>query len=192
MLRGDEATARGPRYRAKAVRNDPPPLQERLPILVGGSGERKTLRTVARFADAWNTGGDIEKVRHKEGVLRRWCDEVGRDHTEIERTYGAGGIVIRDDPAEGRRVAEEMSRHNGGWGGPEHVGTAEEIAGWLRPYVELGFRHIFFDAPQPHDHETIERFIGEVKPMLEWSAAFSARDAPLANSPGDFVLPSGS
>jgi alkanesulfonate monooxygenase SsuD/methylene tetrahydromethanopterin reductase-like flavin-dependent oxidoreductase (luciferase family) len=167
MLRGGEGSARGPRYHAERVRNDPPPLQEHLPILIGGSGERKTLRTVARYADAWNTGGDIEKVRHKESVLRRWCDEVGRDHSEIERTYGAGGVVIRDDPDEGRRVAAEMSRTNGGWGGPEHVGTVAEIADWLRPYVDLGFRNIFFDAPQPFDDETIERFIGEVKPMLE-------------------------
>jgi alkanesulfonate monooxygenase SsuD/methylene tetrahydromethanopterin reductase-like flavin-dependent oxidoreductase (luciferase family) len=167
MLRDGEATARGPRYSAKNVRNNPPPVQERLPILIGGSGERKTLQTVAKYADAWNAGGDIDKVRHKEEVLRRWCDEVGRDHTEIERTYGAGGVVIRDDPREAKRVAEEMSRANGGWGGPEHLGNAEEIAEWLAPFVELGFRHILFDAPQPHDEETIERFIKEVKTMLE-------------------------
>jgi alkanesulfonate monooxygenase SsuD/methylene tetrahydromethanopterin reductase-like flavin-dependent oxidoreductase (luciferase family) len=167
MLRDGEATARGPRYKAKRVRNDPPPVQAKLPIMIGGSGERKTLKTVATYADAWNAGGDIAKVRHKEEVLRRWCDEVGRDHTEIERTYGAGGVVIRDDPGEAKRVVEAMSRRNGGWEGPDHLGTAEEIADWLAPFVELGFRHIFFDAPQPHDEETIERFIKEVKPMLE-------------------------
>jgi alkanesulfonate monooxygenase SsuD/methylene tetrahydromethanopterin reductase-like flavin-dependent oxidoreductase (luciferase family) len=167
MLRGKEGTARGPRYRAKNVRNDPPPIQAELPILIGGSGERKTLHTVAKYADAWNAGGDIEKVRHKEEVLRRWCDQVGRDHTEIERTYGAGGVVIRDDPQEAKRVKEAMSRHNGGWGGPEHMGNAEQIAEWLAPFVELGFRNILFDAPQPHDEETLERFVKEVKPMLE-------------------------
>ena len=75
MLTDESATARGPRYHATAVRNDPPPLQARLPILIGGDGERKTLATVARYADAWNTGGDIDFVRHKDEVLRRWCDE---------------------------------------------------------------------------------------------------------------------
>ena len=167
MLRNGEGTARGPRYKARSVRNDPPPVQDRLPILIGGSGERKTLQTVARYADAWNAGGDIEKVRHKEEVLRRWCRDVGRDEAEIERTYGAGGVVIRDDPGEAKHVAEAMSRQNGGWKGPEHLGTSEDIAEWLTPFVELGFRHILFDAPQPHDEETVERFIGEVKPMLE-------------------------
>jgi alkanesulfonate monooxygenase SsuD/methylene tetrahydromethanopterin reductase-like flavin-dependent oxidoreductase (luciferase family) len=166
MLRGEEPTARGHRYHARAVRNDPPPLQEHLPILIGGSGERKTLHTVAKYADAWNAGGDIDKVRHKEEVLRRWCEQVGRDHTEIERTYGAGGLVIRDDPAEAERVREAMSRQNGGWAGPEHLGNSEQIAEWLAPFVELGFHNILFDAPQPHDEETLERFIGEVKPML--------------------------
>jgi alkanesulfonate monooxygenase SsuD/methylene tetrahydromethanopterin reductase-like flavin-dependent oxidoreductase (luciferase family) len=167
MIDKGEGTARGPRYSARNVRNDPPPVQERLPILIGGSGERKTLQTVARYADAWNAGGDIEKVRHKEEVLRRWCDEVGRDQSEIERTYGAGGVVIRDDPAEARRVKEAMQRANGGWDGPEHLGNAEQIAEWLAPFVELGFRNILFDAPEPRDEETMERFIREVKPMLE-------------------------
>jgi alkanesulfonate monooxygenase SsuD/methylene tetrahydromethanopterin reductase-like flavin-dependent oxidoreductase (luciferase family) len=167
MLDGREATARGPRYHARAVRNDPPPLQAHLPILIGGDGERKTLHTVAKYADAWNTGGDPEFVRHKDEVLRRWCDEVGRDESEIERTLGLGGIVIRDDVKEARRVGQEMSRRNGGWEGPERLGSAEEIAASLEPYVALGFRHFFYDAPQPYDDETLERFVREVKPMLE-------------------------
>ena len=87
---GDAARRPGvgpwPFYAAKEVVNNPPPVQDHLPILIGGSGERKTLATVARYADAWNTGGDLERVRHKDEVLRRWCDEVGRDESEIERT----------------------------------------------------------------------------------------------------------
>jgi alkanesulfonate monooxygenase SsuD/methylene tetrahydromethanopterin reductase-like flavin-dependent oxidoreductase (luciferase family) len=180
MLDGEEATARGPRYRARNVRNDPPPLQDHLPILIGGSGERKTLRTVAKYADAWNVGGDIEKARRKDEVLRQWCREVGRDESEIERTVGLGGVVIRDDPADGRRVAEAMSQRNGGWRGPEHVGTPNEIAEWLIPYVELGFTHLFFDAPQPYDDETLERFIGEVKPRLEAVTRAPASEQPVS------------
>jgi alkanesulfonate monooxygenase SsuD/methylene tetrahydromethanopterin reductase-like flavin-dependent oxidoreductase (luciferase family) len=167
MLRTGEGTARGEYYHAKQVRNDPPPLQDRMPILIGGSGERKTLRTVARFADAWNAGGDVEEARHKDAVLRRWCEEVGRDESEIERTIGLGGLVIRDDPAEARRVAAEMGRNNGGSRGPGRLGSPQQMADDLRPYVELGFRHLLFDAVPPFDDETLERFIGEVKPMLE-------------------------
>ena len=167
MIRGREATARGQRYHMKAVRNDPPPIQEHLPILIGGGGERKTLRTVARFADLWDVGGDVETLRHKDEVLRRWCDEVGRDDTEIERNFGFGGLVIRDDPAEARRVAEEMTRRSRDDEGPELVGTPDEVVAYLRPYRGIGFRHIHFDAMPPFDDETLERFIGEVKPQLE-------------------------
>lgn len=167
MVRGGEGTARGPRYRAQNVRNDPPPLQAHLPILIGGSGERKTLRIVATYADAWECGGDIAKVRHKDEVLRRWCQEVGRDESEIERLHGHGGIVIRDDPADAQRVIDAMMEQNPGYGGPGLIGPPATIAEALAPFVELGFHHIFYDAVAPYDEETIERFVAEVKPMLE-------------------------
>jgi alkanesulfonate monooxygenase SsuD/methylene tetrahydromethanopterin reductase-like flavin-dependent oxidoreductase (luciferase family) len=167
MLRGEEATARGEHYHAKRVRNDPPPIQARLPILIGGDGERKTLHTVAKYADAWNTGGDLDFVRHKDEVLRRWCQEVGRDEAEIERTLGLGLVVIRDDPDAARRAEAAIREHHPGYDEPGRLGTAAEIAESLVPYVEIGFHHIFFDSPAPFDDETLERFVGEVKPMLE-------------------------
>ena len=167
MLHGEEPTARGPRYQAKQVRNLPPPVQRHLPILIGGGGEKKTLRTTARFADMWNISGPIDEVRHKDEVLRRWCEELGRDTNEIERTLSADAVVIRDDEAEARRVATELGRHNGGWEGPGRVGTVDRVVDELAPYVEAGFRHIYIDLPAPFDRETLERFIGEVKPRLE-------------------------
>jgi alkanesulfonate monooxygenase SsuD/methylene tetrahydromethanopterin reductase-like flavin-dependent oxidoreductase (luciferase family) len=174
MLHGEEATARGRFYHAMNVRNDPPPVQKNLPILIGGSGEKKTLHTVAKYADVWNAGGDLEYVRHKDEVLRHWCGQVGRDQSQIERSLGFGSLVIRDDPAEARRVAVEMMRANGNADGIDEMGSAEEIADKLVPYVEMGFRSIMFDAPQPYDAETIERFIGEVKPMVEAKARVPA------------------
>jgi alkanesulfonate monooxygenase SsuD/methylene tetrahydromethanopterin reductase-like flavin-dependent oxidoreductase (luciferase family) len=175
MLGGEEATARGPRYHAKDVRNDPPPLQAHLPILIGGDGEKKTLHTVAKYADAWNTGGDLDFVRHKDGVLRRWCEEVGRDQAEIERTLGLGLVVIRDNLAEARRVEAGIRAHHPGYDEEARLGTAAQIAESLAPYVQLGFRHMLFDSPAPFDEETLRRFVGEVKPMLEASAAVASR-----------------
>jgi alkanesulfonate monooxygenase SsuD/methylene tetrahydromethanopterin reductase-like flavin-dependent oxidoreductase (luciferase family) len=169
MLHREEATARGRFYHAVAVRNDPPPVQERLPILIGGGGERKTLATTARFADAWNIGGDLERVRQKDQVLRRWCDEVGRDEAEIERTLSGGALVIRDSVDEAQRVAREIGARNGDWSGPSIVGPPELVAEQLAPYLELGFRHIYADTPAPFDRETLERFVGDVKPLLERS-----------------------
>ena len=104
LLDGEEVTsAAGGTYRFDGLRHQPGPIQHRLPIMIGGSGERKTLRTVAKYADAWNAMGSIEKLRHKDGVLRAHCDAVGRDSGEIERTVGCKPI-IRDSEADARRV----------------------------------------------------------------------------------------
>jgi alkanesulfonate monooxygenase SsuD/methylene tetrahydromethanopterin reductase-like flavin-dependent oxidoreductase (luciferase family) len=169
MLRGKTPSARGPYYSARSVRNDPPPIQDELPILIGGSGERKTLATVARYGDAWNVfaGRGIEEVLHKDRVLRDWCERVGRDEAEIERTTGTGAIVIRDTVDEARHAAREIAHHNRGWSGPTFVGPPEMIAERLAPVVAAGFRHVIIGSPAPHDSETLERFITEVKPRLE-------------------------
>ena len=82
----------------------------RLPILIGGDGEKKTLHTVARYADTWNTGGDLEFVRHKDEVLRQWCERVGRDESEIERTLGLGLVIIRDDSGRGAAGRRRVPR----------------------------------------------------------------------------------
>jgi alkanesulfonate monooxygenase SsuD/methylene tetrahydromethanopterin reductase-like flavin-dependent oxidoreductase (luciferase family) len=170
MLHGEEPS--GERYyTTRAVRNDPPPLQARLPLLIGGGGERKTLRTVARYADMCNLGGGFENVRHKDEVLRRHCAEVGRDEAEIERTVGMGVCVIRDTEAEALRVNDALFAHNGRariWPN-QHIGTPEQVAEMMRPYLGIGFRHFICGFPGPHDGESIERLITEVKPMLEGS-----------------------
>ena len=65
---------------------NPPPVQARLPILIGGQGEKVTLRLVAQHADAWNGMGSPDELAHKHAVIDRWCAEIGRDPSEIERT----------------------------------------------------------------------------------------------------------
>jgi alkanesulfonate monooxygenase SsuD/methylene tetrahydromethanopterin reductase-like flavin-dependent oxidoreductase (luciferase family) len=163
-------------YTTKNVRNDPPPVQKRLPLLIGGGGERKTLQTTARYADAWNIGGSLERVRHKDEVLRRWCAEIGRDQSEIERTLGFDLTVLRDDPAEAEGAGREIGRHQGGSGGASFAGTPDQLVDTLVPYVELGFRHILFDQAAPFDDETLERIATEVRPaLIERSAAGAAR-----------------
>ena len=155
-------------YAARAVRNEPRPVQPHLPIVVGGGGERKTLRIVARYADGCNLGGGIDNVRRKEEILRRHCAEIGRDESEIERTAGLGVTVIRDTQAEAQRVLDELATHNGGaraWPN-QLIGSPEQVADKMRPYLELGFRHLICGFPAPYDAESAERMMGEVKPML--------------------------
>lgn len=168
MLHGEQPS--GDRYyRIRDVRNDPPPVQDRLPIVVGGGGEKKTLRIVARYADACNVGGGFESVKRKDEILRRHCAEVGRDESEIERTAAMGVCIIRDDPAEARRVADAIFEHNGHaepWKG-EIIGSPAQVIEVMRRYVDIGFRHFVCGFPSPYDAESMERLVAEVRPALE-------------------------
>ena len=173
IMRGmlDGETPSGDRfYTTHEVRNDPPPVQARLPLLIGGGGEQKTLRIVARYADACNVGGGFDNVKHKDEVLRRHCEAVGRDESEIERTVGMGVCVIRDDAAEARRVMEGIFARNGSarpWRDQSMVGTPEQVAEAMRPYLGIGFRHFIVGFPSPYDAESMERLVREVRPMVE-------------------------
>jgi len=169
LLDGEEVTHAGPHYQTDHLRHAPRPIQERLPIMIGGSGERKTLRTVARYADMWNATGTQDFLRHKDQVLRERCLEVGRNEAEIERTVSCK-LVIRDDRQEARRVWQAQMAHNRSDPAAEEelwLGRPEEIALEMRACMEAGFRTLIVELPAPFDHETIERLIGEVRPLLE-------------------------
>jgi probable F420-dependent oxidoreductase len=84
-----------PRIKSRLAVLNPPPVGK-LPILIGGGGEKVTLRLVAEHADGWNTFGPPANFAHKNQVLDRWCTEVGRDPAEIERTVGIGQSEIDD------------------------------------------------------------------------------------------------
>jgi alkanesulfonate monooxygenase SsuD/methylene tetrahydromethanopterin reductase-like flavin-dependent oxidoreductase (luciferase family) len=169
---GQTVTHDGPRYHTQDLRVLPLPVNGRMPIMIGGAGEKKTLRTVAKYADMWHVYTyPPDTMRHKLDVLHEHCAAVGRDMAAIELVLTPRMLVIRDDAAEARRVYEAAAAHNRmdfsapdghpWWGGPA------EIAERLAPYVELGFQHIVGDVPAPYDRETIERLVGEVKPLLE-------------------------
>ncbi|MCU0312123.1 MAG: LLM class F420-dependent oxidoreductase [Acidimicrobiales bacterium] len=85
------------RITARLAALNPPPVGD-LPILIGGGGEKVTLRITAQHADAWNTFGPPENFAHKNAVLDQWCADVGRDPSEIERTVAIQGSEI--DQAE--------------------------------------------------------------------------------------------
>ena len=169
MLHGERPTASGPRYSAMAVRNDPMPLQERLPLLIGGGGEQVTLKLVARYGDANNVGGGIANVTRKDAILVRHCETVGRDPAEIERTTGIGAVVIRDSRAEAKRVQAAMFERNGRsdiWK-DQPVGTPEDVAERLLPFLGIGYRHLIAGFPSPYDEESMTRLVTEVRPILE-------------------------
>jgi alkanesulfonate monooxygenase SsuD/methylene tetrahydromethanopterin reductase-like flavin-dependent oxidoreductase (luciferase family) len=177
LLDGESVTSDGQgRYRFDDLRHSPPPIQPHLPIMIGGSGEKKTLRTVARYADMWNAMGSVEKLRRKVDVLRDHCAAVGRDPADIELTLGIKA-TIRDSEAAATEVLRRAVEHNRTpladiadddtfW-----TGTPEQLAERLAPYVELGFRTVISEHPAPYDHESLERLIGQVGPLAEGARA---------------------
>jgi alkanesulfonate monooxygenase SsuD/methylene tetrahydromethanopterin reductase-like flavin-dependent oxidoreductase (luciferase family) len=140
--------------------------------MIGGSGEKKTLRTVAKYADQWNAFGSPETLAGKDAVLRRHCEDVGRNNEEIERTVGAK-IVIRDSEAEARRILEGLMEHNRtpmSSIADDHtfwVGKADEITERLLAYKQVGFNTLLAEMPAPYDEETMETLIGVVKPAVD-------------------------
>ena len=77
-----------PRIKARWEKLNPAPVQRRIPIMIGGGGEKVTLRITAEHADEWNGFGDPATIRHKCEVLDGWCEKIGRDPSEIARTVG--------------------------------------------------------------------------------------------------------
>jgi alkanesulfonate monooxygenase SsuD/methylene tetrahydromethanopterin reductase-like flavin-dependent oxidoreductase (luciferase family) len=169
MLDGTEPTAAGPHYRSQDTRNLPPPVQSHLPICIGGGGEKVTLKLVAKYGDMNNLGGGIEEVRRKEAILLEHCAAVGRDPAEIERTVGIGTVFIRDDRDEAERLFREAFDRNRiavPWK-DQPVGTVEDVAEKLAPYVELGYHHLIAGVPATYDEESMTRLATEVRPLLE-------------------------
>jgi len=166
LLDGERFSHAGRFYTLTDALCEPRPVQAHLPILIGGSGPRKTLRTTAMRADAWNTAGTIEEVRARVEILDQHCADVGRDRSEIELTISFP-IVIRDGTADAEAayaasLARNLTDNMGDV--PILLGSPAFVADGLRPYVELGFRTVIVRLPAPYDRETINRMseVGEL------------------------------
>ncbi|HXG26970.1 MAG TPA: LLM class flavin-dependent oxidoreductase [Candidatus Binatia bacterium] len=173
VIDGGEVTSPpGGRYRFDRLRIHPLPVQARVPIMIGGGGEKKTLRIVAKYADMWNVFGTPETVARKDEILRRHCAEVGRDTNEIERTIGCKP-TIRPTEAEARRVYLDLLERNrtpvAEMEGDESVwvGTPEQIAETIIGFRKVGFDTFIGELPAPYDAQTIELLMQVVKPMVE-------------------------
>ena len=168
------------RYAAQSVRNDPPSVQRRIPILIGGSGPKVTLRLVAEYADMNNLGNPIEDVVRSEAILLEHCRAVGRDERDIERTVELQRVVVRDSREAALAADAEMLARNGGAAPDEErpgsasvesnrcvAGDPDDVYEELKPFVEAGYRHLICGFASPYDAETMRRLATEVRPRLE-------------------------
>ena len=174
LLDGEHVTHRGRFYELRDALCQPRPVQPRLPILIGGSGRTKTLRTTARYADIWNGYGPPDRIAATSDVLRERCDELGRPFESIERTVTTH-IVVRDSVGEAQAAWDAIARRHGllgkvGSDGTDRGlivgGSPTEVARYLDGYRRIGVGEVMIVFREPFDAETIAR-IGEVRTALE-------------------------
>lgn len=140
----------------------PRPLAGRVPILVGGGGERRTLRLVARYADACNLTGDVGTVRRKVEVLGRHCADVGRDPAEIDVTHLSTALVARDAATLARQVERRRpTRGAARWTARVTPGTVADHVVHVRGLQAAGVRHVIVSLDGVWDSSALETF-GEV------------------------------
>ena len=174
MLDGDPVEQDGRWVSGHDLRNDPPPLQARMPLVIGGSGEKRTLRIVARDADIWNGEGDPASYARKNAILDERCAEIGRDPAAIRRTVGVQPICIRDSrEAAVAALAAILVRQGASaaqaraWAATSPLADTEDtVVAHLRAWRAAGAEEAVVDLPTPIDDETIERLAGPVRDHL--------------------------
>ncbi len=159
MFTQERATFEGRYYRAKEALNYPRPLRPSgIPILVGGGGEKRTLRLVAQYADACNFFGDVEELRHKIAILERHCADVSRDPAEITKTR-LGGLVIAATAAEAERkgalLREQRNMTKERYDSYVVAGDPTRVAEEVRAYLDAGLDGMIFNVQDASDLETI-------------------------------------
>ena len=173
LLDGERVTHHGRHFDLTDAFAEPRPVQAHLPILIGGSGPRRTLRTVARIADMWNMpDGSPAQFVERDAILRGHAAALGRDESTIARSilvYGA----IRDDAASAEAaLLWRTGRFPGTLVDPPLLGDANALADRLLPYLAAGVSQVMFGFYAPFDLETVGR-LGELRAAL--AAADAAR-----------------
>jgi F420-dependent oxidoreductase-like protein len=145
-------------YKIAGALNRPRPIRGNIPILIGGGGEQKTLRLVAKYADACNLFGDVATVRHKLEVLDRHCEAVGRDPGEIQKTR-LGGLLIAETAAEAEQKAREQAEASGLDPAVLRaymvVGDPDSVSEQVAAYLDAGLDGLIFNMPEAADIDPV-------------------------------------
>jgi F420-dependent oxidoreductase-like protein len=149
--------------------NPPNVQQPHPPIVVGGGGEKRTLRTVARYADACNVSGTPEEVQHKFEVLEQHCGDIGRDPATIRRTIQVL-LFLNEDPAFQQRVVQGVMAFRGSSEDDARrsvlMGGIDDVKAGVRAFIDAGVEEMYL-AQFPRTHrESLLRFSKEVIPAF--------------------------
>ena len=168
MWTEDRPVFTGKHYRIDGPICEPKPVQDPLPLWIGGSGEQVTLKLVAQHGDACNVGGDPETLGRKFAILRGHCETSGRDYESITRSSNVP--VIHGDAAEVTRIVADTVRRTGAteeYVRTQHVvGDARAIAAALRARAEAGVQYFIVYQPNGAEPGAWKRFAEEVIPLV--------------------------
>ncbi|MFM7687242.1 MAG: TIGR03560 family F420-dependent LLM class oxidoreductase [Actinomycetota bacterium] len=153
LLHGEVTDFEGRWFTLRDARNEPRPVQQKLPIWVGGGGEKRTLRIAARHADGWNVPFiSPDQFAHKSRVLDDHCDAVGRDHGEIKRAVNLGLAFTNESLVQQFGQIAEFVRPG------VLSGSDEEIIDRIGQYVQAGADQVNIALRAPFDLDSLERF----------------------------------
>lgn len=152
LFANDKTNFQGKYYQLTDAPLAPKPIQNPLPLLIGGGGEQRTLRIAAKYADEWNVWGTPEVLAHKGAILNRYCEEIGRDPKSIK--HSAQGMLAMTDEES---VAERMRAS----GRPAIAGTGAQIRAMVEQYIEAGVDELIIPG------FALGRNTGETKAIMD-------------------------
>lgn len=159
LYRQESVTFDGKYYQLKNAPLQPKPQQQNLPLMIGGGGEKVTLRIAAKYADEWNVWGDAALLKHKMAILDGHCSDIDRDPDQIQRSAVAL-LFLSDDETFLKKIRE------GGSAQPTITGNVNEVTEIVNDYVQAGVDELiipdFTLGKGAQKIETLDRFINEV------------------------------
>jgi F420-dependent oxidoreductase-like protein len=169
-----QTTFEGRYYTLKDAWCEPKPVQKpRPPLMIGGAGEKLTLRVVAKHADLWNTFGSVEVFRRKLQILRDHCREIGRDPAQIEISWAGVSLVTESSSVREsaiRQVADAFRQPPDEIEPGLLIGSVTQIRDRIDRYIDAGVTHFITLASAPFDLNSVRRFSEEIIPHYRGTA----------------------
>ncbi|QBD83414.1 LLM class F420-dependent oxidoreductase [Ktedonosporobacter rubrisoli] len=162
MWTQEEAHFAGKYYQINGAINQPKGVQKpHIPLLIGGDGEKVTLKLVARYADACNIGNDPASVRQKLTVLKAHCEALGRDYESIRRTTSTLCLLAESDEQALAQLPAALKARLGDRLNTALIGSPATLRRRLEAYAEAGVQELLLRFVAGTDLETLRRFARE-------------------------------
>jgi F420-dependent oxidoreductase-like protein len=163
MWTQDEAVFEGKYYQVRGAINQPKGVQKpHIPLLIGGGGEKVTLKLVAQYADACNVGGgDIQTTRHKLDVIKMHCEQLGRDYSNIRRTTSTICVIGDSEETALASLSEQQHSLVSMMQANSLIGTPESMRKRISEYEEVGVQELILWFPDAAQLESLRLFARE-------------------------------